>query len=320
MYNTKLLSTFNTYQYHYGQLLITMSYQLELRHYKYFQAVADELNYRKAAEKLFISQPGLSRQIKQMEEILEAPLFERTKRKVALTAAGEFLKKEIDFLMNHLELTKKQVQMIHQGDKGEVRIGFLGSAMQKVIPELLVKMNDQYPGLKTSLEEMSNINQVSYLEKDMLDVGFVRLARVPAGLKLRPVFEDTFSVVLPKDHPLNQKSFKSVQQLKEEEFILFSSDYSQLYYDKIMSICEDQGFSPKVSHRSVHAPTIFKLVENRLGIAIVPSALQHGFDFNIKFLEIPNITQRTTLSVVWKENNRNPALQNLVNLIFGSKV
>lgn len=294
-----------------------MSYQLELRHYKYFQAVAEELNYRKAAEKLYISQPGLSRQIKQMEEILGAPLFERTKRKVSLTPAGNFLKKEIDFLMNHLELTKKQVQKIHLGEKGEVRIGFLGSAMQKVIPELLVKMNKQYPELKTSLEEMSNISQVSCLEKDKLDLGFVRLARVPPGLKLKPVFEDTFSVVLPKGHRLNSKNFKGVDQLQDEDFILFSSDYSQLYYDKIMSICEDKGFTPKVSHRSVNAPTIFKLVENRLGIAIVPSSLQHGFDFDIKFLEIPNVPQRTTLSAVWKENNRNPALNNLIELIFG---
>lgn len=294
-----------------------MSYQLELRHFKYFQAVAEELNYRKASEKLFISQPGLSRQIKQMEEILGAPLFERTKRKVELTQAGEFLKEEIDFVLNHLELTKKQVQMIHSGEKGEVRIGFLGSAMQKVIPELLLKMNQHYPGLKTTLEEMSNINQVSALQKDVLDLGFVRLARVPAGLKLKPVFEDTFSVVLPKDHPLNSSNFKGAEQLSEEQFILFSSDYSQLYYDKIMSICEDKGFTPKVSHKSVHAPTIFKLVEKKMGIAIVPSSLRHGFDFDIKFLEIPGISQRTVLSAIWKENNRNPALHNLIRLMFG---
>lgn len=84
-----------------------MSYQLELRHFKYFLAVAEELHFRKAAEKLFISQPGLSRQIKQMEEILETPLFVRSKKKVFLTKAGEYLKGEIEFIINHLELTKK---------------------------------------------------------------------------------------------------------------------------------------------------------------------------------------------------------------------
>ena len=293
-----------------------MSYQLELRHFKYFQAVAEELNYHKAAARLFISQPGLSRQIKQMEDILGTSLFERTKRSVLLTPAGEYLKKEIDFILNHLELTKKQLQLIDQGKEGEVRIGFLGSAMQKVIPELLVTMNQKYPNLRTTLEEMSNINQVEAIQKDKLDLGFVRLARVPNGIRLKPVLEDTFSVVLPKKHHLNIDNFKGVQQLSQENFILFSSDYSQLYYDKIMSICEDKGFTPKMSHKSVHAPTIFKLVENGLGVAIVPSALQHGFDFDIKFLEIPKIKQTTVLSAIWKENNRNPALKNIIELIF----
>ncbi len=292
-----------------------MSYQLELRHFTYFLAVAEELHFRKAADRLFISQPGLSRQIKQMEEIIGVQLFVRDKRNVRLTNAGDYLKKELDYIFNHIDFTIKQTRLIDGGSQGEIRIGFLGSAMQTVIPDLLVKTNTQFPNIKFSLEEMSNYLQVEAIEKDELDLGFVRLARVPKGLNMQTVHSDTFSLVLPKHHHLDKQSFKSIGQVSEENFILFSSDYSSLYYDKIMSICEDQGFSPKVSHRSVHAQTIFKLVESGLGVAIVPTSLQYGFDLNVKFLEIPRIKQTAVLSVIWKENNRNPALQKINDLI-----
>ena len=120
--------------------MIIDNYQLELRHYRYFLAVAEELHFRRAAEKLFISQPGLSTQIKQMEELLGVQLFVRDKKKVRLTPAGAYLKNEVDFVLNHLNQVKRQVKRIGEGQMGEVRIGFLGSAMQNVIPDLLLKL------------------------------------------------------------------------------------------------------------------------------------------------------------------------------------
>ena len=286
-----------------------MGYQLELRHFKYFMAVAEELHFRKAAERLHISQPGLSRQIRQMEEILDAELFVRDKRNVVLTPAGAYLKDEIAFILNHLEFTKRHVSMIDKGSEGELRIGFLGSAMQNVIPELLLRMNKEFPKLKSSLEEMSNHDQVKAIQEDELDIGFVRLARVPDGLYRQPVFTDTFSLVVPKSLNLDVSNFKGIEQVAQENFILFSADYSSDYYNKIMSICDDAGFVPKVSHKSVHAQTIFKLVESGLGIAIVPTSLQHGYDLAIRFIELKNIPQEAVLSVIWKKDNRNPALQ-----------
>ena len=292
-----------------------MSYQLELRHYRYFKVVAEELHYRKAADRLFISQPGLSRQIKQMEETLGVQLLVRNKRKVELTAAGRYLKDEIDFIFNHLALTRKHLKLIDKGEEGELRIGFLGSAMQNVIPDLLLKMSQQYPGISTSLEEMSNGLQVVAIDKDRLDIGFVRLARVPHGIKIRPVYQDTFSVVLPAEHPLTERSFESIRQLEMENFILFSSDYSPTYYDKIMSIFEDQGFTPHITHKSVHAHTIFKLVELGLGVSIVPTSLQYGYDQNVKFIELKGIHQSALLSMIWKEGNRNPVLSKVLSLV-----
>ncbi len=307
---------FDKHQYRLYTHIITMGYQLELRHFNYFLAVAEELHYRKAAEKLCISQPGLSRQINQMEEILDVKLFVRSKRKVVLTAAGEYLKGEMEFILNHLDVTKKQLKHISDGNFGEVRIGFLGSAMQEVIPDLLIGLKENFPGIKSSLEELSNTAQMNAVMRDKLDMGFVRMARVPDGVNIQPVYTDTFSVVLPELYPMLTREFKDVGQLAEENFILFAQDYSPLYFDTVMSICEDAGFTPKVSHKSVHAQTIFKLVENNLGIAIVPTSLQYGFQMKVKFIELRNIPQRAILSVVWKEDNRNPALRHCINMLL----
>lgn len=288
---------------------------MELRHLIYFQAVAEELNYRKAAERLFISQPGLSRQIKQLEELLGVQLFERDKKHVDLTIAGAFLKDEVDFLINHLESIRSQLKLIESGKVGELRIGFLGSASNRILLELLNRINAEQPLITTSLEELSNSVQVEMIQKDKLDLGFVRLASVPEDLEMKSVFRDTFSLVVPKNHPIEQLNFQSVSQFKDESFILFSSDYSNYYYEQIMSICRDSGFSPKIRHKSVHALTIFRLVENGLGVAIVPTSLKEGYNLKVRFMEIPGIPQFTELSVIWKPINRNPALKNLLPLI-----
>lgn len=293
-----------------------MSYQIELRHFKYFQVLAYELNFRKAAELLFISQPGLSRQIKQMEEIFEVSLFDRSKKKVELTAAGIYLKDEVDLLFNHLETIRRQLGNISQGKEAELRIGFLGSAAQKVVPELVLSLSREYPGIQTMLNEMPNKLQIELLEKDKLDLAFVRLHRLPDGISRHLIHQDTFSLVLPKEHVVNEANFNSLNDFKEEPFIFFSSEDSPFYHELITSICEDNGFRPKVFHKSVNALTIFKLVEEGLGIAIVPTSLQYGYNLDVKFIELKHIIQRTELYVAWKETNRNPVMKNVIELLL----
>ncbi|RZL61004.1 MAG: LysR family transcriptional regulator, partial [Pedobacter sp.] len=126
--------------------------------------------------------------------------------------------------------------------------------------------------------------------------------------------QDTFSLVLPKHHPMNKASFEAVKKIANEPFIFFSSDDSPFYYDLIMGICEDHGFQPKTFHKSVNALTIYKLVEEGLGIAIVPTALQYGYKENVKFVELTHIAQRTELYMIWKDSNRNPVLKNVLDL------
>ena len=296
-------------------ILMLMSNQIEFRHLKYFQTVAKELHFRKAAEKLFITQPALSRQIKQLEEYVGTELFKRDKRNVSLTKAGEYLLTEAQFLFDHLGFIKDNIGHIARGDEGEIRIGFVGSAMQSVIPALLKKINRDSPGIHFVLTELTNQDQVDQIRNDQLDLGFIRTMRLPEGLKKLDVFEETFCLVLPKSHPISSKNFKTISDLEKENFILFSSQYSHGYYDKIMSIFEDQGFAPKIAHESVHANTIFRLVENELGIGIVPSSLKQGFDLNIKFIDLERIPQRTTLSAIWKQESRNPILKKVIHTL-----
>ena len=293
-----------------------MSNRIELRHLKYFLAVAEDLHFRKAAERLYISQPGLSRQIKQMEKELGFPLFERTNKKVLLTKPGEYLKKEVHLLLKNLDDIITHAQYLHEGVVGEIKFGYVGSAMQNVLPNLLLKIREKNKNIHFNLKEMENPDQINALLEQEIDLGFVRLKRVPRGLNIHPVFEDTFSLVLPKDHLINEGNFKNLSQLQKEDFILFEQSYSPDYFDQVMQIFKDSGFVPTISHNTVHASTIFKLVENNFGVSIVPSALQKGYSGNIKFIEMNKIKQRTVLSVAWNSANRNPILDKVLENIL----
>jgi DNA-binding transcriptional LysR family regulator len=297
--------------------MITISNQLELRHLKYFLVVAEELHFRKAAERLFISQPGLSRQIKQLEENLGISLFERDNRNVTLTKAGVYLQKELNINLKLLEAVLNNAKLLNDGIDGNLNFGYVGSAMQNIIPDLLVEIRNKYPKIHFNLKEMDNQKQLENLLTHEIDIGFVRLERVPPELEIHPILEDTFSLVLPKDHPINIQNFKELAQLKNEPFILFDQSYSPNYHQKIMQIFDYCGFSPQVSHKTVHASSIYKLVENNFGISIVPTSLQIGCSLDVKFIELQSIPQRTILSAVWSKNNRNPILTKILELLKG---
>jgi len=290
-----------------------MSNQLELRHYRYFLAVAKELHFRRAAEQLYISQPGLSRQIKQMEDELGIKLFERHNRKVELTQAGVYLQHELSNQLQHFDDIIKHAKLLNDGVEGKLKLAYVGSAMQNLIPELLLKFRETNPNVLTNLKEIDNRRQIQALLNQEIDVGFVRMERVPKGLEIQAAQDETFSLVLPANHSINVSNFKSLTQFKEEHFILFDSSYSDSYYEKVMQIFDDSGFVPTISHSTVNASSIYRLVENNFGISIVPTSLKYGFDLDIKFIELTEIPQRTALKVVWNKANTNPVLRSFIN-------
>ena len=292
-----------------------MSNRIEFRHLRYFLAVAEDLHFRKAADKLFISQPGLSKQIKQLEDDLGVKLFERHNRKVELTKTGEYLKEAVTKNLKNLESILNHAKLLDDGVEGNLRLGYVGSAMHEVIPKLLLGFSESHPNVVFSLNEMDNKRQIKSLLEQDIDLGFVRTNRVPKGLEILPVFEDTFSLVLPKSHKLDESNFKDLSQLEDEPFILFDTSYSESYHEVVMQIFDDFGFSPQISHYTVNAGSIFRLVENNLGVSIVPTTLKLGYDMDIKFIELKNIPQRTILRAVWSKENTNPSLKSIVEIM-----
>jgi DNA-binding transcriptional LysR family regulator len=278
-------------------------------------ALAEELHFRKAAEKLFISQPGLSRQIKQMENDLGVTLFERHNRKVALTSTGKYLQKELQMNLKNLKDILDHSKLIEQGKEGHLKLGCVGSAMLQILTNILKQFNSKFPNVMFNLEEMDNQKQIEGLLSQDIDVGFVRLERVPRSLEIHTVLKETFCLVLPKNHPVNKSNFKNLSQFKDSPFILFDPQYSASYYEKVMQIFDGCGFAPIISHNTIHASSIYKLVENNLGVSIVPKSLQFGYNMNVKFIELDAIPQRAFLSVAWSKNNRNPMLKNILHLI-----
>ncbi len=292
-----------------------MSNRIEFRHLRYFLAVAEDLHFRKAADKLYISQPGLSKQIKQLEDDLGIKLFERHNRKVELTKTGQYLKEAVSKNLKSLDSIFAHAKLLEDGVEGSLKLGYVGSAMQEVIPKLLLEFSEVKPNVIFSLNEMDNNRQIQSLMEQDIDLGFVRTNRVPKVLEISPVFEDTFSLVLPKSHKLDETNFKDLSQLEDEPFILFDTSYSESYHEVIMQIFDDFGFVPQISHYTVNAGSIFRLVENNMGISIVPTTLKLGYDMGIKFIELKKIPQRTILRAVWNKENTNPSLWSILEIM-----
>ena len=292
-----------------------MSNQTEFRHLRYFLAVAEDLHFRKAAERLYISQPGLSRQIKQMEEDIGVKLFERDNRKVVLTNAGAYLKAEVKKNLKSLDHILNHAKLLHDGKDGILKFSYVDSAMQEIIPELLLRFRQNHPNVLFSLKEMDNQKQIEGLLSQDIDIGFVRLERVPRGIALQPILNETFCLILPKNHAIDEHNFKSLSQFKNESFILFDPRYSASYYERVMQIFDESGFAPLVTHSTIHSSSIYKLVENNFGISIVPKSMRLGYNKGVKFIELNKISQRTTLSAVWDKSNINPTLQKFLKYI-----
>ncbi len=290
-----------------------MKHQIEFRHFNYFLAVAETLHFRKAAETLFISQPGLSRQIKQLEDYLGITLFERHNRKVILTQVGKYLQTELKINFKQLDAIINHAKLLNDGIDGNLKMGYVGSAMQQLIPDLLLKFKETHPTILINLKEIDNKQQIQALLNQDIDIGFIRQERIPESLEVKATQEETFSLVLPKNHTLTTSNFKNLSQLKTEHFILFDASYSQSYYEKIMQIFDDSGFVPMISHSTVNASSIYRLIENGFGASIVPTSLKYGYNMNVKFIELTKIKQRTQLKMVWNRMNTNPVLQHFLS-------
>jgi LysR family transcriptional regulator, benzoate and cis,cis-muconate-responsive activator of ben and cat genes len=287
---------------------------MEFRQLQYFLGVANELHFSKAAEKLFIAQPALSRQIQALEENLGVMLFERDKRNVKLTPAGDYLREEATQILSQLENISNRTQLIHRGEEGELRIGHPGSAIYSVIPPLLSQLRSVFPQIKANLSEILEDDLFGFLKNYQIDVGFIREPFVDIHLNTKVLMKESFALVLPENHWITPENFTSLAQIKTEPFVLPPRHAGSTYYDLLVRMCEREGFSPNVVHESIHGATILRLVEYNLGISIMPISYRLSTAMRVKFIELKDIPERTQLSMAWRKNDKNPILQNFLKV------
>ena len=272
---------------------------MDLQQIKNFLILCDTLNFRKAAEQINIVQPALSRQIQLLENEVGALLFNRTKRTVSLTEAGMFFKKEANRILQDLNKTIIQTAQLHRGEAGEIRVTHASSAMNSVVPSFLVKVKQQWPKLRTIVQETSNFQQIEMMLTRKTDIGIAPNILVPPEIRSKVLYTENFVLILPGNHPLAKKKFTDLSVFKNEIFILPQLATGIGYVETILQMCQAYGFKPKVAHESTHSISVLRLVEAGLGISIEPISSVRGVNMNIKLIELKNIPQKATMTVFW---------------------
>lgn len=282
---------------------------MEIRHLLYFKIVAEELHFRKAATRLFISQPPLSRQIRELEEELGVQLFLRNNKRVSLTDAGKYFKTEVDEVLARLEESKRIVKQIHAGESGEFKIGYISSVYQTYLAEVLKSMHQLFPFIKTSLYEVPTITQIHELEQGKLDVGILRAPVHSEKLTLKSLFFDPFVVVIPASGQFNTHQ-ELVLLIKNSPFIFFNKEFAPQYSDRLLEICERMGFKPDITHEANNVHSILQLVEAGLGVSILPASLKQQYAYlQVSFIELENIPVNTEVVLAYKQSNKSAALK-----------
>jgi DNA-binding transcriptional LysR family regulator len=277
---------------------------MELRHLLYFKTVAEELHFRKAAEKLFMAQPPLSRQIKELEEELGAQLLERNNKRVLLTNAGKYFKAEVDNIFSKLEEAKNRVKQMNKNITGELRIGYISSVYQPQLSGVLKKMKAAFPFVKTNLFEAPSIKQIDALEKGRLDVGILRAPVHSEKLQQHSLFFDSFVVITPKAFEKYSNQQELAALLKQKPFIFFNQHYAPIYYSKLIEICERMGFRPTIDHEANNVHSILQLVEAGLGVSIIPQTLKKQYaGMDVNFITLKNIPVTTEVVLAFRKSN-----------------
>jgi DNA-binding transcriptional LysR family regulator len=281
---------------------------MELRHLLYFKTVAEHLHFRNAATSLFISQPPLSRQIKELEEELGVQLFLRNNKRVILTDAGKYFKDEVDAIFIRLEESKIMARQIHLAESGELKIGYISSVYQPHLAEVLKSLRQVFPHIKTSLYERPTIKQIEALEQGKLDVGILRAPVNSEKLQVQTLYFDPFMVIIPSVNK-NYNYTELVDFIKNKPFIFFNKEYAPYYYSKLIEICNRMGFKPDITHEVNNVHSIVQLVEAGLGVSIVPSSLKQQYaGLQLSFIELEDIPVTTEVVLAYKQSNLNAAL------------
>ncbi len=250
-----------------------MNREIELRHLRYFLAVAETLHFSQAASRLGIAQPALSHQIGRFEQLIGHRLFDRTTRGVKLTLAGQLLVERARSTLDKVQDDLEQVRRLGRGEDGMLTVGFSGSVMFSELPKILQTFGRAYPKVELRLRELSTAAQLGGLLDRTLDLAFLRDGDETAGVEITPLHKERYVAVLPVKHSLSAKSRLRVADLANEPFILFARRHGSLAFDRTFDCCQRSGFRPRVVQDGTQWPTIIRLVSAGMGVSLAPDCV-----------------------------------------------
>ncbi|TWI65346.1 DNA-binding transcriptional LysR family regulator [Pseudoduganella lurida] len=250
---------------------------MELRHLRYFVAVAEELSFTRAADRLHIGQPPLSQQIQALEHEVGARLLDRNKRRVLLTEAGKLFLDDARRVLALADQAKETARRAERGEAGQLKVGFTYSTPFTPLFATVVRRYRQlYPGVLLTFVEMATLHQLEKLEARELDLGFVRTVAVPLPdtVKMTSLRTDPLRVVLPADSPLARQDSIAVKDLAGQPFVVFPKDAGTGIYPQLFRLCRAAGFTPQIAMEAGEASTIIGLVAAGCGISVLPSSFE----------------------------------------------
>ena len=282
---------------------------MDLRHLRYFQSVAEELSFSRAARRLHVAQPALSRAVKELEHGLGAVLFERNRRTVRLTAAGAVLLDETARLMEQLDSLVRRVRGTAAGEEGELRLGYIGPPTHPFLGRLLAEYRRRFPRVTVHLEERTPERVWEMVAKGRLSTGLTRPVRSHEALGLRTLVlrREPLCVVVRPGHELAARKSVSWRQLASEPLIVLARREGVSLHDEILAACRKAGFTPRIAHMPSIIGTVLSYVEAGAGLGVVPDSVAAGATHHgLRVIELRPV-QTVPLVMVWSGGAGDPA-------------
>src|ERR1700680_4149971 len=251
---------------------------MELRQIRSFLSIAETLHFGRTAEMIHLSQPALSLQIRALEDEIGVRLFERNRRKTALTAAGIAFREEETGALLRLDQAVHKAKLAAKGKLGILRIGFISTAGNEIVPTIIRQFRELNAEVEFSLRNILTIDQIQILEAGSLDIGFFRLPiDEHPGLEVVTVHREPFVLVVPSSHKLAKRKRVRLREASGQDFVMYERTYAPGFHDLIFGMLRDAGIIPNVSQTAAEISTLISLVDAHVGIAIVPaSAVKHS--------------------------------------------
>ncbi|MBD3884754.1 LysR family transcriptional regulator [Phormidium tenue FACHB-886] len=282
---------------------------MELRHLRYFVAVAEELHFGRAAQRLLIAQQPLSRQIRDLELEIGVNLFHRTKRTLRLTAAGQAFLASARKILQDAEQAVLLAQRTGRGEIGRFAIGFTGPALNTVLPKLVRQFKQKHAQIELVLERLQTNEQVEALRSGQLHVGLLHPPITDPSLRLEVIHREGLVAVLPDTHPFAAASEPiSIQALAQEPFIFYPRRVGPILYDRIISLCQQAGFSPKIVQEVMPQQTILGLVSAEIGISLLHASAEAVAPAGVAIRALVEPTPELELAIAWNPEATNPVL------------